>query len=87
MQNSLLFAILPVLEDNFFNRLNRLLNGHAKKSPVSFLGQLSRHFDGVLGDVVLLDADVLFGVIEGDVWPFAALRVEEGGHLLIDRDR
>ena len=50
--------------------------------------------DGGRGDlfqdveaVALVDAEVVFGVVEGDVWPFAALRVKESGHLLIDRDR
>ena len=30
--------------------------------------------------VGLVDAEVVLGVVEGNVWPFAALRVKESGH-------
>jgi hypothetical protein len=28
----------------------------------------------------LVDAEVVFGVVEGNVWPIAALRVKKSGH-------
>ena len=43
--------------------------------------------DGGRGDlgedveaVALVDAEVVFGVVEGNVWPIAALRVKKSGH-------